>query len=449
MANSSSFTSGRRPVTPSRPRPKPALCLHDPESNYNVYHAVRGSMPEVADPEARERIEDLAIERICDIRLHRSFVLPADASKGRPKPLRVSYSDVGSSEPSAPVLLWASGMFGGRFTGVELMDLALAHGIRLLAIDRPGIGGSEAVPIQQRISTWLAVVPALLNHLGIKHVSLGCHSAGTIYVLSTVIHLRGLLDPDRPYVCMFGPWISPQYSGKWDMRIVSMMPKAVLGRWHWMAKTVFDIDNSITPGFSLARTVLRKASGAINSSSGTVKPVQPTGDESMNEREPSTTGHSVILPKHGPLIPRELLVATTRLATASIFAENVEGASDEALICMGKADIPSWTSIGDALEQIVVNELARGKDAGAQAKLRIDVFYGMKDQMIGKGGEEYLESCLDKAYELGAIECTSMVIGNTDHNSVLFPETGAFDLVFEATKIQSNNETVRDGEDGV
>ena len=406
-------------------------------------------MPEVSNQKERERIEDLAIERICDIRLHRCFVLPADALAGRPKPLRISYSDVGSSAPNARVLLWASGMFGGRFTGVELSDLAAAHGIRLLAIDRPGIGGSEPVTIQQRISTWLAVVPALLKHLGIEHVSLGCHSAGTIYALSTVLFLRHILHPDRPYVCMFGPWVAPQYSGKWDMKAVSIMPKVVLGQWHWMAKTVFDIDKSISPSFSLARTVLRKVSGAMNSSSGTVKPISPTGanDELSENIKPYKVGDSIILPKHGPLIPRELLVATTRLATASIFAENLEGASDEALVCMGKADIPSWTSIGDALEQVANNELNRRKSDDPLPKLRIDVFYGMKDQMIGKGGELYLESCLDKAYERGAIECTSMVIGNTDHNSVLFPETGAFDLVFEAMKKPPTYHTARNSQD--
>lgn len=447
MANGSPSVLEGHLSTAIRPRAKPALCLHDPESNYNVYHAVRASMPEVTDPRERERIENLAIERICDIRLHRSFVLHAGVSGGTPKRLRVSYSDVGSSDPDAPVLLWASGMFGGRFTGVELLDLAEAHGIRLLAVDRPGIGGSEAVPIDQRISTWLEVVPALLSHLGIKHVSLGCHSAGTIYVLSTIMHLRHILHPECPYVCMFGPWVAPQYSGKWDMKIVSIMPKAMLRQWHWMAKTVFNIDKSITPGFSLARTVLRKASGAINSSSGTIKPVFPiAGDgEFVDEIEPSTTGESITLPKHGPLIPRELLVATTRLATASIFAENVEGASDEALICMGKAEIPSWTSIGDALERVAANELASRKQEVALPKMRIDVFYAMKDQMIGKGGEEYLESCLDKAYERGAFECTSMVIGNTDHNSVLFPETGAFDLVFEAMKKRPAYKTARNG----
>jgi hypothetical protein len=448
MAYPSDLAAQGRPVTPKRARSKPALCLHDPESNYNVYHAVRASMPEVADPKERQRIEDLAIERICDIRLHRSFLVPADPSKGRPKLLRVSYSDVGASEPDAPVLLWASGMFGGRFTGVELMDLAKYHGIRLISIDRPGIGGSDAVPINQRIATWLNIVPALLEHLNIKHVSLGCHSAGTIFVMSTITHLRHILHPERPYVCMFGPWVAPKYSGKLDMKIVSILPKVMLGQWHWMAKTVYNIDSQLTPGFSVARTLLRKVSGAINSSSGTIKPIFPTGDidETMDEIESSTTGDRIILPKHGPLIPRELLVATTRLATASIFAEAVEGASDEALLCMGKANIQSWIGIGHAIEQVVGNELAQKRlDEQPSAKLRIDVFYGMKDQMIGRGGEEYLESCLDKAHEQGAIDCTSMVIGNTDHNSVLYPETGAFDLVFEAMKKKPNDKTERDG----
>jgi hypothetical protein len=266
--------------------------------------------------------------------------------------------------------------------------------------------------------------------------------------MSTIIHLRHILHPERPYVCMFGPWVAPKYSGKLDMKIVSILPKVMLGQWHWMAKTVYNIDSQLTPSFSVARTLLRKVSGTINSSSGTIKPIFPTGgiDGTMDEIESSTTGESIILPKHGPLIPRELLVATTRLATASIFAETVEGASDEALLCMGKANIPSWIGIGHAIEQLVGNELGQKRlDEQPSAKLRIDVFYGMKDQMIGKGGEEYLESCLDKAYEQGAIDCTSMVIGNTDHNSVLYPETGAFDLVFEAMKKKPNDKTERDG----
>lgn len=448
MAYPSDMVARIRDMAPARARSRPALCLLDQEANFNVYHAVRASMPQVADPEERHRIEDLSIERVCDIRLHQSFVVPADSSKGRPRPLRVSYSDVGASEPNAPVLLWASGMFGGRFTGVELMDLAKAHGIRLISIDRPGIGGSDAVPIDERIATWLDVVPALLQHLGIKHVSLGCHSAGTIYVMSTIIHLRQILHPVRPYVCMFGPWVAPQYSGKLDMKIVSIMPKAMLRQWHWMAKTVYNIDVQLTPGFSTTRTLLRKISGGMNSSSGTMKLVSPTdvNRRSMDDIETSTTGDSITLPKPGPLIPRELLVATTRLATASIFAETMEGASDEALLCMGKATIPSWVGIGHAVAQIAENELARKKldDEQPSTKLQIDVFYGMKDQMIGKGGEDYLESCLDKAYQQGAIDCTSMVIGNTDHNSVLYPETGAFDLVFEAMK-KPKNKAARDG----
>ena len=68
----------------------------------------------------------------------------------------------------------------------------------------PGAGGSTFVPLQDRMKVWLETVPALLNHLGIKHVSLLSHSAGTMYCLNTIYYLRDILRPEHSYVAMLG-----------------------------------------------------------------------------------------------------------------------------------------------------------------------------------------------------------------------------------------------------
>lgn len=66
------------------------------------------------------------------------------------------------------------------------------------------MGRSTDVPLDQRISIWVELVPSLLQHLGIRHVSLVSHSAGTMYLLNTLYHCRSLLHPDRPFVALLG-----------------------------------------------------------------------------------------------------------------------------------------------------------------------------------------------------------------------------------------------------
>lgn len=69
---------------------------------------------------------------------------------------------------------------------------------------RPGMGGSTPVPLSIRMKVWLETVPALLKEVDVQHISLLCHSAGTIYGLNTIYYLRHILDPERPYTAMIG-----------------------------------------------------------------------------------------------------------------------------------------------------------------------------------------------------------------------------------------------------
>lgn len=68
----------------------------------------------------------------------------------------------------------------------------------------PGIGSSTDVKLAQRVNIWVELVPQLLAHLGISHVSLVSHSAGTIYLLNTLYSCRDILSPTRPYAALLG-----------------------------------------------------------------------------------------------------------------------------------------------------------------------------------------------------------------------------------------------------
>lgn len=66
------------------------------------------------------------------------------------------------------------------------------------------MGHSTDVPLRQRVDVWIELVPRLLAHLQIEHVTLAAHSAGTIFLLNTLARCRNILHPDRPLVALIG-----------------------------------------------------------------------------------------------------------------------------------------------------------------------------------------------------------------------------------------------------
>lgn len=369
----------------------------------------------------------------CDIRLHRSFVLPPNPRIGRNKPIRVSYSDVGysgsilrdtedGSERRVPALLWCSGQFGGRYQAFAYDELAKKHKVRFLAIDRPGIGGTQAVPLDQRIATWLDMVSALLDHVNVKHVHLASHSAGTIFVLDTLLHLRHLLHPTRPYVALFAPWVPPSISGKWRMATVGMLPPSWIGKWHHIAKF---INNNVAPAFVASGLPITKSSKAL---------VNSMSESKATAADAAHTEHEEQLWKK----------ASESVMTKFIFAEEVGGASHEALLCLQKCGVKwgEWNTADEAVSRIAMNEKPRLEDqAGvAQRKLKIQIFFAEDDELVGKGGQVYLENSFTTSDAKQYLDFHSEVVPGTDHGGVLAASRGAIGKVMREIGTLTNEE---------
>lgn len=263
-------------------------------------------------------------------RFHRSFLLPADPSSNRPHTLRVTYSDIGygSSDAAGPnkdpapsppprvVVMFIGGLMGGRFTGIRQHDFCVHHRIRQLTVDRPGMGGSDPVPISERMNTWLATFPALLAHLNIPHVALACHSGGAIYTMNTLLHHRKLLDPERPSVAFLAPWVYPADSG--TMKLLTWLPSAGPAHFDSLVKLV---NNYVSPmiGFSSA------ASGFLVSRSGERLQVTKLTDDSTEESHDKTREDVEWMKEARTLIMKYLII------------ENVSGSSDEAVLLLRKS----------------------------------------------------------------------------------------------------------------
>ncbi|KAK4984408.1 hypothetical protein LTR50_006621 [Elasticomyces elasticus] len=135
---------------------------------------------------------------------HRALTLPATASHDK---LRVTYSIAGDEgDEEAPVILYIGPLFGSRLQAFDTHYLASKIGVRIIYIERPGFGGSTEVPLHKRLPVWLETVPAVLADLRVKYVALVSHSAGTIYLLNTLTHLKNYLHPRYPFVAMMSEW---------------------------------------------------------------------------------------------------------------------------------------------------------------------------------------------------------------------------------------------------
>ncbi|KAJ5129243.1 uncharacterized protein N7515_005282 [Penicillium bovifimosum] len=118
----------------------------------------------------------------------------------------IAFSEVG--DPTGHVVLCCVGMGLTRYLMAFYDELARTLNLRLVTLDRPGVG--ESGPHQgDEPSTplsWPDDVAIVCNHLRVTKFSILAHSAGAIYALATALripqHIRGRIH-------LLAPWIPP------------------------------------------------------------------------------------------------------------------------------------------------------------------------------------------------------------------------------------------------
>ncbi|KAH9845465.1 alpha/beta hydrolase fold [Teratosphaeria destructans] len=147
----------------------------------------------------RNSIEHSVQEYLCAPRLSRKVRHP---ETGR----LISYSEVGDPEGSAVFVCVGMGLT--RYVTAFYDELATTLRLRLITVDRPGVGGSEPYPSTDRTGPlgWPDDVLTICQQLGITKFSLLAHSAGAIYALATALILPHLVNGR---VHLLAPWIPP------------------------------------------------------------------------------------------------------------------------------------------------------------------------------------------------------------------------------------------------
>ncbi|KAH8693072.1 hypothetical protein BGW36DRAFT_347313 [Talaromyces proteolyticus] len=156
--------------------------------------------PSIAEerPSSADSI-DIAVE---------SYVLSPRLTQKVPHPRSgrmIAFSEVG--DPKGHVVFCCLGMGLTRYLMAFYDELARTLKLRLVTLDRPGVGESD--PSQEGEGTplsWPDDVAIVCNHLKITKFSILAHSAGAIYALATALripqHVRGRIH-------LLAPWIPP------------------------------------------------------------------------------------------------------------------------------------------------------------------------------------------------------------------------------------------------
>lgn len=93
----------------------------------------------------------------------------------------IHYRDTGKGEPV--ILLHQAPMTSQQFDSVY--PLFAAKGIRAIGIDMPGFGLSDPTTgIVPTANDWAKIVPAVLDHLGIKQAHIGGHHTGGVVAIA-------------------------------------------------------------------------------------------------------------------------------------------------------------------------------------------------------------------------------------------------------------------------
>lgn len=123
--------------------------------------------------------------------------------------LQVSMADVGDPQGN-PVVVFL-GLGSVRYLVALYDEIAAALGLRLICIDRWGMGKTSNIPDSRRgFLEWSLVVEEVLEQLGIKRFSVLAHSAGTPYAFACSLRFSQSIVGS---LHLLAPWISMSAAG--------------------------------------------------------------------------------------------------------------------------------------------------------------------------------------------------------------------------------------------
>lgn len=263
------------------------------------------------------------------------------------------------------------------------------------------------------------MVPQLLAHLNISHVSVASHSGGDIYLMNLILAYPHLLHPKHPYVCFFAPWVHYSHSRRTHLLATQLLPASIIGKFGALGKFV---NQNVVPLAGLSGAFVHGISGPLLHPNATAAPVALMVSPTSDTERPS--GSSVgEIPEIGlddPQVVEELREHIMKL----LYAENVDGVSHDTQLFLRRSvqwNAPSvdWNDFDDA-----VKLLARriSEEDWISRIWAIDCFQAEQDQLTGEKGKKWFN---DIWVPSQSYTFRSEDVKGTEHNFLMDPAFGA------------------------
>jgi hypothetical protein len=269
------------------------------------------------------------------------------------------------------------------------------------------------------------MVPQLLAHLDISHVSIASHSGGDVYLMNTILTHPSLLHPTNPYVCFFAPWVHYTHSRVPHLLATGLLPASLIGKFGALGKFV---NQNVVPVVGLSGSLVTGFKASLQSSGPLPGPVALTASNATSTPEPSngSSGGLQDIDLDNIQVVDELRNEITKL----VFAENVDGVSADTQLFLKRTVTwrsPSidWDDFDDAVKLLSKFISEDDRLLGSNRTWAIDCFHAENDQMVGEKGKQWFNDIWTSSQSYKYRSCD---VKGTEHNFLLDPAFGASEI---------------------
>jgi hypothetical protein len=210
--------------------------------------------------------------------------------------------------------------------------------------------------------------------------------------------------------------VHPSNSGESSSVVANMLPNQMIGTFHHLVKfMVFGVG----PVISFSGGMLGSLSSTLASPFRKVQTKSHPGQAQEQENKAWERAAEALMTKY-------------------IFAEECEGASQEALLCLKKGNKlwGEWENYDKAVPMLARNEAERvsarsNEESDTAEKLLVHVLFASYDERIGKKGKAFFEFCWSETMRGEYIDYEGIVFPDTSHDGVCNPEKGCFGRFLE------------------
>jgi len=266
------------------------------------------------------------------------------------------------------------------------------------------------------------MIPQLLAHLDITHVSVVSHSGGDIYLMNFLLTHPHLLHPTQPYICFFAPWVHPTHSRMSYLLATQLLPASLIGKFGSLVKFV---NQDIIPLVGLSGAMINGIGSSLSHADRAAAPVAPITPSASVSQKPINNPHESIqdLALDDPQVVDELRKHIAKF----MFAEGVDGFSMDTQLFL-KRSVPwcsssvVWNDFDDAIQLLSRTIQDDNQLTGSNRVWMIDCFHAENDQLVGEKGRKWFNEIWTPSQ---SYRYRSEEVKGTEHDFLIDPKFGA------------------------